>query len=329
MRRREFITLLGGAAAAWPLAARAQQGERVRRIGVFLHLAADDPESQVGIGTFLQRLQELGWTVGRNLRVDHRWGATDPDLVRRAAAELVALAPDVILASGGTPVRALLQATQTYPIVFVAVTDPVGGGLVASLAHPGNQTTGFTLFEYGTSTKWLELLKEISPQVTRAAVILDPAGVGGRGQFEAIQAAAPSMGIQLNRIDASNPDEIKRAIDSFALDSNGGMIVTAGRFAEFFHELIISLAAQHRLPTVYPLRRHVSSGGLVAYGPNQANQFWRAAGYVDRILKGEKASDLPVQTPIEYELVINLKTAKTLGIEVPPTLLALADEVIE
>jgi putative tryptophan/tyrosine transport system substrate-binding protein len=328
MRRREFITLLG-VAAAWPMAARAQQPERMRRIGVFLHLAADDPESQVGMGTFLQRLQELGWTVGRNLRVDHRWGATDPDLVRRAAAELVALAPDVILASGGTPVRALQQATKTYPIVFVAVTDPVGGGLVASLARPGNQTTGFTLFEYGMSTKWLELLKEISPQLTRAAVIVDPGGVGGGGQFEAIQAAAPSMGIQLNRIDARNPSEIERSIDSFAHDSNGGMIVTAGKFAELFHELIISLAAQHRLPAVYPLRRHVSSGGLLAYGPNQANQFWRAAGYVDRILKGEKASDLPLQTPIKYELAINLKTAKALGLDVPPTLLARADEVIE
>ena len=332
MRRRGFIGLIGGAAATpilWPLAARAQQAGPVRRIGVLMDFAADDPEGQARLTAFLQGLAELGWIAGRNVRIDHRWGATDVDRVRKYAAELVALALDVVLAGGATAVRSLQQATGTVPIVFAGVTDPVGGGLVASLAQPGDNSTGFTNFEYGIATKWLELLKQIAPGVTRTAVIRDPSGVGGGAQFGAIQGVAPSFGVVVSPVDARDAGGIERAVTAFARSANGGLIVTSSRFAVVHRDLIITLAARHRLPAVYPYRHYVISGGLICYGPDQIDQFRRAAGYVDRILKGAKPSDLPVQAPTRYETVLNLKTAKSLGLTVPPILLARADEVIE
>jgi putative tryptophan/tyrosine transport system substrate-binding protein len=329
MRRRAFMTLLGGAAAAWPLPARAQQPERMRRIGILLNASSDDPQYQAWVGAFLQALALLDWTIGRNVRIDTRWAGANAAEIRRHAAELVALAPDVILAHGAGPVEALLQATRTVPIVFVAVIDPVGGGFVDSLARPGGNTTGFTLFEYGISGKWLELLKEIAPRVTRAAVLRNPAIASGSGQLGAIQAVAPSFGVELSPVNVRDAGEIERAVAAFARSPNGGLIVPASAAAQLHLDLIITLAARHKLPAVYADRIYVTGGGLISYGPDRIDQYRRAAGYVDRILKGEKPADLPVQTPTKYELVINLKTAKALGIEVPPTLLARADEVIE
>jgi putative tryptophan/tyrosine transport system substrate-binding protein len=328
MKRRQFITLLGSA-AVWPLTARAQQAERVRRVGVLMHLAADDPEGQPRITAFEQGLRELGWAVGRNLRIDYRWAAGDPDRLRKYAAELAVLAPDVILAGGGTPlVVALQQATATVPIVFVGVADPVGAGLVGSLARPGSNATGFTVYEYSISGKWLELLKEIAPRVTRAAVIRELA-IAGTGQLGAIQSVAPSLGVELFPIGVRDAGEIERAVMAFSRGSNGGLIVTGSPSTLVHRHQIITLAARHLLPAVYPYRYFVASGGLVSYGPDVIDQFRSAASYVDRILKGEKAADLPVQAPTKYELVVNAKTAKQLGLEIPPTLLARADEVIE
>ena len=328
MKRRQFITILGGA-AAWPLAARAQQSERMRRIGVLMNLAADDPEAQVRLAAFHQGLQELGWTVGRNLRIDTRWGAGDADRYRRYSTELVALAPDVILAASGAIVPWLLQATRSVPIVFAQVPDPVGAGFVESLAHPGGNITGFTNFEFSIGGKLLELLKEIAPRVTRAAVLRDAADPAGVGQWGAIQTAAPSLGLELRVVDVRDAGEIERSITAFARGSNGGMIVTGSAPTAVHRGLIITLAARHRLPSVYAYRYHATSGGLISYGPETIDQYRRAAGYVDRIFRGEKPADLPVQAPTKYELVINLKTAKALGLDVPASLLARADEVIE
>jgi putative tryptophan/tyrosine transport system substrate-binding protein len=328
MKRREFITLLGGA-AAWPLGARAQQGERMRRIGVLMNLSSDDAEGQARNAAFLQGLQELGWTVGRNVRIEYRWGAGDAELFRRYASELVALAPDVILAGGGAVVPSLLQATRTVPIVFTGTPDPVGAGFVESLARPGGNATGFTIYEYGISGKWLELLKEIAPHVTRAAVIRDPAIAAGLGQWGAIQSVAPSLGVELRPLGVRDAGEIERAITAFAHSPNGGLIVTGSALAVVHRELITTLAARYRLPAVYTLPLMANAGGLISYGPDSIDPYRRAAGYVDRILKGEKPADLPVQAPTRYELVINLKTAKALGLTVPETLLARADEVIE
>jgi putative ABC transport system substrate-binding protein len=339
MKRREFITLVGGAAAAWPLAARAQQAERMRRIGVLIGAAvdADDPDVQANIAAFLQRLQQLGWTDGGNVRIDYRWGAGNADNIRKYAAELVALAPDVILVNGTAVMAPLLQATRTLPIVFTAVADPVGAGFVDSLARPGGNTTGFMQFEYNLSGKWLELLKQIVPGLTRAAILRDAAISSGTGQFGAIQSVAPSLGVELSPINMRDAGELERAVVAFARSglangastSNGGLIVTGSALSLLHRELIIALAARHKLPAVYYRRYFVTSGGLVSYGYDLADQFRRAAVYVDRILKGEKPADLPVQAPTKYELAINLKTAKALGLEVPPTLLARADEVIE
>jgi ABC-type uncharacterized transport system substrate-binding protein len=329
MRRREFIMLLGGA-AAWPSMARAQQAERMRRIGVLMAIAADDPQSQRRMTAFVQGLQELGWTDGRNIRIDTRWtGGGDTDRMRRQAAELVALTPDVILASGGSVVGALLEASRTTPIVFTLTVDPVGAGFVASLARPGGNATGFTGYEYGLATKWLELLKEIAPRVTRAAVLRDPSIPQGIGQFAVIQAAAPSLGVELRPIDVRNADEIERGITAFAREGNGGLIATASGSAIVHRELIIALASRHKLPAIYFQKFFVSAGGLVAYGFDPIDPHRRAAAYVDRILKGEKPGDLPVQSSTKYELIINLKTAKALSLQIPPTLLARADEVIE
>jgi putative tryptophan/tyrosine transport system substrate-binding protein len=328
LKRRELISLLGGAAAAWPLEARAQQGDRMRRIGVLMYLPADDPEGQARLAALAQGLKQLGWSDGGNLRIDTRWANADD--IRRHAVELAALAPDVLVAGTGTAtVAPLLQATRTVPIVFVTVIDPVGAGFVASLARPGGNATGFTLYEYGMSGKWLELLKEIAPRVTRAAVFRDPAIASGIGQFGAVQAVAPSLGVELSPVDVRDAGEIERAVAAFASGLNGGLIVTASGSATGHRQLIVTLAARHRLPTVYSSRVFVTAGGLISYGPDLNDQFRRAAGYVDRILKGEKPADLPVQAPTKFELVINLKTAKALGLEVPPTLLARADEVIE
>ena len=326
IRRRDFITLLGGA-AAWPLAASAQQ-QRMRRIGVLVNFAANDPESLARVTVFAQSLHELGWTVGRNLQIDYRFGEGDAERYRRSASELVALAPDVLVTTGAPAVEALQRTTRTVPIVFVTVTDPVGGGLVASLARPGGNTTGFTLSEYGVSGKWLELLKQIAPNVTRAAVLRDPVAVG-IGQFAAIQAVAPSLEVELSPIDARDVAEIERAVTAFAKQPNGGLIVTASAFTIIHRVLIITLAAKHELPAVYPYRFFVAGGGLISYGPDPRDQFRLAAGYVDRILKGEKPADLPVQDPTRFVTALNMKTAKALGLEVPATLLARADEVIE
>ena len=330
MRRREFIILLGGAAVAWPLAARAQQADRMRRVGVLVSRIADDPEEQARLAAFVQGLQELGWTEGRNVRIDYRWAAGDADRSRTYAAELVALAPDVIVAAGSQSVAALEQTTRTVPIVFASVVDPVGAGYVTRLARPGGNATGFTAFEYSLSGKWLELLKEIAPNLTRIAILRDTTTSAGIGQFAVIQAMAPpSFGVELSPIDVRDAGEIERDVAAFARGSNGGLIVTASSGAIVHRELIIMLAARHRLPTVYPFRFFVTSGGLISYGPDLNDQYRRAAGYIDRILKGEKATDLPVQAPTKYELAINLKTAKALGLTVPPSLLARADEVVE
>jgi putative ABC transport system substrate-binding protein len=326
--RRELIAALGGA-AAWPLATRAQQPERMRRIGVLVNLAEHDPEGQARVGAFRDGLQQLGWTVGRNVRIDTRSGGADADRARRYAAELLALGPDVILAVGAPTVLALQQATSTVPIVFVNVIDPVGAGFVESLARPGGNSTGFINFEFGISGKWLELLKEIAPRVTRVAVLRDLGLAAGSGQLGAIQAVAPSFGVELSPVGVRDAGDIERAVTAFARASSGGLIVTPSGLAALHREMIIALAARHRLPAVYGFRFYVTSGGLMSYGPDAIDQSRRAAGYVDRILKGEKPGDLPVQTPTKYELVINLKTAKALGLEVPPTLLSRADEVIE
>jgi putative ABC transport system substrate-binding protein len=327
--RREFVTLLGGAAAIWPLAARAQQPDRMRRIGVLMNLAADDPESQTRLSAFAQGLQQLGWTVGQNVRIDHRWGGGNADIMRKYAIELVALAPDVILAHSSAAVAPLLQATSVIPIVFTIVADPVGAGYVDSLGRPGGNATGFTNFEYSIAGKWLELLKEIAPGVTRAAVLRESAIAAGPAQFGAIQAVAQSIGVELRPVEVRATDEIERAITAFARGSNNGLIVTGSPAAVVHRQLIVALAARHRLPAVYNTRIFVAGGGLICYGPDFVDQFRRAAGYIDRILKGEKPSELPVQAPTKYELAINLKTAKALGLEVPTSVLARADEVIE
>ena len=329
MRRREFITLLSGAAVAWPLAARAQQPERMRRIGVLNNPAADDPDSQARAAAFAQGLQELGWIIGRNVRIDYRWSSGDPDRIRRYAAELVALAPDVILTQGAASAGPLLQATRTVPIVFVSVVDPVGAGFIDTLARPGGNATGFLMFEYGISGKWVELFKEIAPRVTRVAVLRDSAISAGIGQFGAIQSVAPSFGVEVSPVSVRDAGEIERAIAAFARSPNGGLIVTASALSFIHRDLIITLAARHKLPAVYYRRLYVTSGGLISYGPDLVDEHRQAAGYVDRILKGEKPADLPVQAPTKYELVINLKTAKALGLDVPPSLLVRADEVIE
>jgi putative ABC transport system substrate-binding protein len=330
MRRRAFIELLGGAAAAWPLAARAQQGERMRRIGVLAAgSAVNDPDLQARMAAFLHGLQQLGWTNGRNVRVEFRWYAGDDADLRRHAAELVALAPDVILAGGTATMAPLLHETRTVPIVFASVVDPVGAGFVQSRARPGGNATGFMAFEYSLSAKWPELLRQIAPGVTRAVVLRDPVLTAGIGQFAIIQSVEPSVGIDVSPVNVRTADEIEGAITAFARTSNGGLITTLSPSAVVHRELIIALAARHKLPAVYYRREFVTDGGLISYGPDYVDQYHRAAGYVDRILRGEKPADLPVQAPTKYELVINLKTAKALGLDVPPTLLARADEVIE
>ena len=312
-----------------PLVARAQQPERVRRVGILLSFAADDPESPARRAAFVQQLQQLGWTDGRNVQIDIRWGASNAEASRKYAAELVALAPDVVLAAASPAVAALQQATRTVPIVFVNVTDPVGAGYVASLARPTGNTTGFTFIEYGMSGKWLELLKELGSHVTRAVVLRDPALAVGIGQLGAIQSVAPSLGVEVSPIDARDAGDIERAITAFARLPNGGLIVTASPIAFIHRGLIISQAARHKLPAVYPLRFFVAGGGLISYGPDSIDQYRQAARYVDRILKGEKPADLPVQAPTKFELVVNLKAAKAIGLTVPPSVLARADEVIE
>ena len=329
MKRREFITLLGGAAAAWPRSVRAQQGERVRHIGVLMSVASDDPEGKARFTAFQQGLQQLGWVDGRNVRIDTRWAAGDADDVRKYAAELVALAPDVILGPGSFTLGPLLRTTRSVPIVFVHVPDPVGAGFVDSLARPGGNATGFTQFEYSTSGKWLELLKEIASGVTRAAVIRDPAITAGIGQWSAIQAVATSLGVEVSPVNVRDEGEIERVILGFARGANGGLIVTGSALAGVHRKLIIAIAARYKLPAVYFERFFVTDGGLISYGPNLRDQYRLAAGYVDRILKGEKPADLPVQASTKYELVVNLKTANALGLTVPPSLLARASEVIE
>jgi putative ABC transport system substrate-binding protein len=329
MKRRQFISLLGGAAAGWPLPAFAQQPAQVRRIGVLMNTAFDDPEGQARVAALMQELQESGWAVGRNLRVDLRWGAGDAQRLRAYADELVALGPDALLASGLTTAAPLAQATRTVPIVFVSVTDPVGSTIVESLARPGGNVTGFANFEFGISVKWIELLKELSPRLTRVGVLRDPVNPAVMGLLGSIQAVAPSLGVELRPIAVRDPSEIERAFDTFVQTSIGGVIVLTGGVAVVHRGSIIALAARHRLPAVYPFRYHVVDGGLISYGPNSLEQVRRAARYLDRVLKGEKPADLPVQAPTKYELVINLKTAKALGLDVPDTLLARADEVIE
>jgi ABC-type uncharacterized transport system substrate-binding protein len=328
MRRRAFISLLGGAAAAWSLAARAQQGERMRRISVLVPQDQDSPVAQARIAALLQELQRLGWT-GRNVRIDIRWAGAEVENIRKHAAELAALAPDVILANGSVVVTPLLQATRTVPIVFVVVPDPVGAGFVDSLARPGGNATGFVQFEYGLSGKWLELLKEVAPRLTRAAVLRDAAIPAGTGQFGAIQSVAPSVGLEVSPVNIRDASEIERAVGAFARSANGGLIVTGSALAQLHRNLIITLAARYKLPAIYFERFFVTAGGLISYGPDLVDQYRRAGDYVDRILKGEKPADLPVQAPTKYETVINLKTAKALGLEIPQTVLARADEVIE
>ena len=326
MGRREFVALLGGAAAVWPLAARAQQRERMRRIGVFMPGVADDPENEARNAAFLQGLGELGWIVGRNVRIDYRWGAVDLERYHVIAA----VSPDVVLALGYSTVSALQKATRSVPIVFASATDPVGGGLVASLARPGGNATGFVTSEFGFAGKWLELLKEVAPRVTHVAVLRDPAVTSQIALFASIQSVAPSLGVELRPIDARDAAEIERGVTAFAAgEPNGGMVAPTGARAGMHRELIVALAARHRLPAVYAYRGHVMSGGLISYGADQVDHFRRAAGYVDRILRGEKPADLPVQAPTKYELVINLKTAKALGLQIPDTLLSTADEVID
>jgi ABC-type uncharacterized transport system substrate-binding protein len=329
VKRRDFITLLGGAAAAWPLAARAQQPGRMPRIGVLFPATADDVQYQAWLGAFVQELAQSGWSINRNVSIDTRWATAKADAIRRNAAELVALTPDVILAPGASTVGPLLQVTRTVPIVFAIVGDPVGAGFVDSLARPGGNVTGFMAFEYGLGGKWLELLKEIAPGVTRVAVLRDPTTTSGTALFGVIQAMAPSLRVEVNNVNVRDAADIQRGVTAFAQSSNGGLIVTGSPPTIIHRDLIIKLAAQHRLPAVYYERTFVAVGGLISYGSYQLDQFRQAAGYVDRILKGEKPADLPVQTPTKYETVLNLKTAKALGLELPPTLLARADEVIE
>jgi putative ABC transport system substrate-binding protein len=326
--RRAFITLLGGAAIAWPLAARAQQAERVRRIGVLMSTAAGDAEGRARIAAFLDELQKLGWIDGGSARIDTRW-PTSMQEVRKYSAELVGLAPDVLLATGSASLADFLEATRTVPIVFVNVGDPVGGGFVESLARPGGNATGFSFTEYGVSVKWLELLKEIAPSLARVAVLRDARQASGSGQFGAIQAVAPSFGVELSPIDVRDASDIERAIAAFVRSAKAGLIITTGQMTLVHRDLIISLAARYGLPAVYWNRFYPAAGGLISYGPDPIDPYRRAAGYVDRILKGEKPADLPVQAPTKYELVLNLKTAKALGLTVPDTLLARADEVIE
>jgi len=330
MKRRKFIKILAGSVAYWPLLARAQQNERARRIVVIMSLAADDKEGQARLTAFLQGLQELGWIDGRNVRIDTRWAAGgDSERLRKLTAELVALTPDAILASGGSVVGPLLQATRTVPIVFTQTPDPVGAGFVESLARPGGNATGFSIFDYSTGGKWLELLKQIAPGITRVAVVRDPATPQGIGQFSAVHSLAPSLRIEVIPLNAREPSEIERTIATIANIPNNGLIVTGSNFAIVHRKLIIKLANQYKLPAIYPLRLFAVEGGLICYGPEPIEPHKRAAGYVDRILRGEKPSDLPVQAPTKYELVINLKTAKTLGIAVSAALLAQANEVIE
>jgi putative ABC transport system substrate-binding protein len=331
LKRRDFVTLLGGAAFSvpWPRTARAQQGERVRRIGVLMNTTADDPESQVRLAAFAQGLQALGWAVGRNVRIDTRWATTNAAEIRKHAAELAALAPDVVVAHAGATIGPLLQATRTVPVVFPVAVDPVGAGFVDSLARPGGNATGFMNYEYSLSGKWLELLKEIAPGMTRAAVLRDPTQGTGSAQFAVIQAAAATLRVDVNPVDVRDAGEIERAVEAFARAPNGGLIVTGSAGAHFHRDLIIALAARHKLPAVYFERFFVAAGGLISYGPDLTAQYRQAAGYVDRILKGAKPADLPVQAPTRYELAINSKTAKALGLEVPPMLLARATEVIE
>ena len=330
MKRRDFIALLGGAPAAWPLAARAQQGERVRRIGVLMNTGADEPESQARLAAFMQGLQELGWAAGGNLRIDYRWSPGDLARLRKDAAELVALRPEVILAGVGATTLALQQATRTTPVVMAQGIDPVGSGFVESLARPGGNTTGFIQFEYSLAGKWMELLKEVAPGTTRVGMLREPGTPSGAvGQWTMIQAVAQSLGAELKPIELRDANEIERAVTAFARSPNAGLIVSVSAASLTHRELIITLAARHRLPTVYAYRVFVTHGGLITYGPDIASQYRRAAGYVDRILKGENPAELPVQAPTKYELVINLKTAKALGLTVPETLLARADEVIE
>src|SRR5262245_14791118 len=327
-KRREVITLLGGA-AAWPLAARAQQGERMRRIGIILPATADDVEFQARVAAFLQGLQQLGWSIGRNVRIDTRWATANAADIRRHAAELATLAPDVILAHGSSTVRPLLQATRTVPIVFPVASDPVGAGFVSSQARPRGNVTGFMANDYSISGKWLELLQQIAPTVTRVAILRDSTQGSGTTQFAVIQAVAPSLRMEVKPIDVGDPDELRRDITTFARSSNGGLIVTSGGLAIRHRDLIITLAARHKLPAVYFERLFATAGGLISHGSNEVDQYRQAAGYVDRILKGEKPADLPVQAPNTYETVLNLKTAKDLGLTVPPSVLARADEVIE
>jgi len=328
VRRRELITLLGGA-AAWPVVARAQQRGPMRRIGVLVSLAADDPQAQARNAVFLQGLGQLGWSVGRNLEIDYRWGGGDAARHTGYAAELVALGPEVILAVGGSVMGPLQQATRDVPIVFLLVTDPVSSGYVASLARPGGNTTGFTQWEFGISAKWIELLKEIAPGVKRAAVLYDPIQPAGFGQLGALQSVAPSLGVEISPLNARDAPAIEKAVDAFVRGPNDGLIVLPGAPSVVHRALIVALAARHKLPAVYPFRFFVTSGGLIYYGPDEIDVFRQAAGYIDRILKGEKPADLPVQAPTKYELAVNLKTAKALGLAVPDTVLARADEVIE
>jgi putative ABC transport system substrate-binding protein len=331
LRRRQFMTLLASAAAMWPVAAHSQQGGRVRRIGVLMSAVEGDQRGLESITAFAQGLAELGWTVGRNVRIDYRWGAGDLDRFRRYAAELIALSPDVVLATAGSIVGAFRQASRTVPIVFVTTIDPVGGGWVESLSRPGTNATGFAAYEFSMSGKRLELLKEIAPGVKRVAVIRDPSVPAGSGGLAAIQTVAPSLGVELTPVGVRDAGEIERAITAFARGSNGGLILVGPLSSVArYRDLIISLAARHGLPAIYPGgRQYVTGGGLISYGPDALDQYHRAAVYVDRILKGEKPADLPVQQPTKYDLVVNLKTAKALGLEIPPTLLARADEVIE
>jgi putative tryptophan/tyrosine transport system substrate-binding protein len=330
MRRRQFITLLGGAATTWPLAARAQQPERMRRIGVLMSAVESDPRGLEYITAFAQGLAELGWTVGRNVRIEYRWGAGDLDRFRRYAAELVALSPDVVVATAGSIVGAFQQASRTVPIVFVTTIDPIGGGWVESLSRPATNATGFASSEFSMSGKRLELLKEIAPDVKRVAVIRDPSVPAGSGGLAAIQTVAPSFGVELTPVGVRDAGDIERAITAFARGSNGGLILVGPTSSvQRYRDLIITLATRHRLPAIYPGRFYATAGGLISYGADPIDQYRRAAGYVDRILKGEKPADLPVQAPTKYELVINLKTAKALGITLPPTLVARADEVVE
>jgi putative ABC transport system substrate-binding protein len=328
MRRREFLYAIA-VATAWPTAPRAQQPDRTRRIGVLMPYVANNAEAQARNAAFLQGLQQLGWTVGRNIQIDYRWSAGSADKTHKDAAELIALAPDVILNVASNGMGPLLQATRKVPIVFVIVSDPVGAGYVESLARPGGNATGFLSYEYPISGKWLELLKEIAPGVKRVAVLRDPAIAAGIGQWSVIQALAPAVGVEVRPVNASDPDEIERAVTKIAHSGNAGLIVTGSILAVLHRDLIIALAARHKLPAVYYERNYVVAGGLMSYGPNFVEEFRRAAGYVDRILKGEKPADMPVQAPTKYELVINLKSAKALGLDVPPPLLASADEVIE